>query len=107
MCYSLKTLAQNIYNNLQITSNTGMCNTPNVFPEWSYLKHHHYRQPLSPMRRKKVQVIIMELEKLVSKLGIFFLKQFIMQRKVELQENRNRVQKRNQEEIKPKKIKAR
>ena len=54
MCYSLKTLAQNIYNNLQITSNTGMCNTPNVFPEWSYLQHHHYRQPLSPMRRKKV-----------------------------------------------------
>ena len=43
----------------------------------------------------------MELEKVVSKLGRFFLKQCIMQKKVELQENRNRVQKRNQEEIKP------
>ena len=36
-----------------------------------------------------------------------FFKQCIMQKKVELQENRNRVQKRNQEEIKPNKIKAR
>ena len=49
----------------------------------------------------------MELEKVVSKLGRFFFKAMHNAKKVELQENRNRVQKRNQEEIKPNKIKAR